>query len=135
MKRTHWTVALMTASLMAATLLAAQPASQEAIREGAGIFEAKRCTACHTAGGLGQPDKLSLDKYRLYADPLLFGSVLWNHAAAMREQPPTFRALENLDPWPQLAPGELQKLTAYVHHAAGSYQHQYLVGANPEAGL
>lgn len=137
MKKPVSLLSILGAALSAVTVLhAAEPVpSPEQIERGKAVFTEKHCVSCHTADPLNQPGKLPLDKYRMYADPLLFGSVLWNHAGAMLAKSgadPALRA--QLEPWPQFQTGEVEALVTYLHWAAGSKQHQYLVGGDAAAG-
>jgi mono/diheme cytochrome c family protein len=118
----------------APTPRAAEPvASPEAIRDGKAVFESKHCVECHTATPLDEPGKRPLDKYRLFADPLLFGAVLWNHGPLMLKHADEAKRA-HLDPWPEFQPGEVEQLVTYLHWAGGSKQHEYLAGADPAAG-
>jgi mono/diheme cytochrome c family protein len=136
MLHTRWQSLVLFAAVSCAIplLRAAEPvASPDAIRDGKSIFEAKHCVACHTATPLDQPGKRPLDKYKTFADPLLFGAVLWNHGPLMLQHADEAKRAQ-LDPWPQFEPGDVEKLVAYLHYASGAQQHQYLAGSDPEAG-
>ena len=129
MKRISAAVVVLVAGLLGRAIYAAEPlASKEVLAEGKQLFAEKKCSTCHTAGGLGEAGKIDLDKYRMYADALLFGSVMWNHAPIMAAKP------QLIDDWPRFAPGELPKLVAYIHDASGSSQHQYLMSDDASAG-
>ncbi len=73
---------------------------------GGQVFEKKNCAKCHTGEGGGPNLAGGERKY----SPVTMVAVLWKHGPAMLE-----RMQEKKIAWPQLTPGELSDLVAYLN--------------------
>lgn len=100
------------------------PGGTGTLMTGSEVFEARRCSSCHTAGTAQQSDKEPLGGYSISADPLYLGAELWNHARLMVELSGERRAAAYLDPWPMFQPGELRRLALYLREAAAGAEAQ-----------
>ncbi len=90
-------------SLAGADLPGGDPAA------GRAVFERKRCADCHAVAGAKPgigPDVADMPPI---ADPYEAASLMFRHARDMK----TATELENI-PWPQMQPGELQDLYAFL---------------------
>jgi cytochrome c2 len=76
--------------------------------KGAAVFRAKRCDACHRAGGKGEgPD---LDSSTTHLTVSEISGVLWNHSYAMND-----RMRARGIPFPEFDGTEMADLIAYLH--------------------
>jgi mono/diheme cytochrome c family protein len=76
--------------------------------QGAAVFHAKRCDACHRTGGTGEgPD---LDSSAIHLTVSEISGILWNHSYAMND-----RMRARGIPFPRFEGAEMADLIAYLH--------------------
>ena len=79
------------------------------------LFVDKKCSVCHSVGGVGGSVGPKLDSLKQFASPMYLASAMWNHGVAMAEAMKA-QGIER----PTMTPQELRDLSAYLAPATGA---------------
>ena len=52
-------------------------------RQGARLFDEKRCSTCHAVAGKGSKVGPDLSRWKQYESPILWAEIMWKHAVEM----------------------------------------------------
>jgi len=95
------------------------------------LFVDKKCSVCHSVGGVGGSVGPKLDSLKQFASPMYLASAMWNHGVAMAEAMKA-QGIER----PTMTPQELRDLSAYLAPATGGSAEGplFVLPGRPELG-
>jgi cytochrome c2 len=101
------------------------------IAEGKKVFSRKKCSSCHSMGGVGTNVGPNLSPIKKYVSPIFLAQEMWNHGPSIKEK------MDELGvSWPAFEGAEISNLLAFLRDASTdtTSERVFMRPGNPQIG-